>query len=659
MRRTGRAWFWRGFEGIGEPIPNRLSDLAGGGYSMGDMQPKSDAQLLREYAEQRAEGAFAELVARHTNLVYSAALRQVESVDLAAEVSQQVFIGLARSAHTLSVKLTEGASLAGWLCRSARNLSLNLRRDEFRRHSRERQAMAHLDSPDDPSPDWAVLRPALDAAMSELSDADYDAIVLRYFKNQDLRAVGQALGVTDDTAQKRVSRALEKLHDILSRRGVTTSTASLSLALSANAVQAAPIGLTATISTAATALAGTTVSTSIAITATKTIAMTTLQKTLVGITLVAAIGTGIYEAHQASQLRGQIQTLQEQQAPLAEQIAQLQRERDDAMSRLASRAIRPSPRLPAPRVSVVTTAAAVPPTNALARMLMGGDAPKLTAQQVESYLKDNQRNATSLLAAFRSTGDAALLQEAMEKFPGDSQVAFEAAFRKDASPDERRQWLDALKSSAPQNALADYLSAADHFKAGRSDQALQDLIAASGKSQFQDFTPERMQDDEEAYRAAGFPMAEAKTIPAAQLLLPQLAEMKVMSQSLTDLALSYRQAGDETSAQAVLQMAAGLGQRYSIGFPGVPEISQLVGIVIERSALGQMDANSSYGGGQTVKDRLGQLAQQEAEVKELFQQTEALWSRMSPEDFISYKDRWRNFGEVAAGRWLINKYGQK
>ena len=107
------------------------------------------------------------------------------------------------------------------------------------------------------------------------------------------------------------------------------------------------------------------------------------------------------------------------------------------------------------------------------------------------------------------------------------------------------------------------------------------------------------------------------------------------------------------------QMAAGLGQRYSIGSPGEPEISRLVGIVVERTALSQMDANSPYGGGQTVADRLGQLAQQEAELKQLAQQTEALQAKMSPEDWISYKDRWRNFGEVTAGRWLINKYRQK
>jgi len=123
------------------------------------MQPKSDAQLLRKYAQHGAEPAFAEIVARHTNLVYSAALRQVDAPDIAAEVAQSVFIGLARGARSLSRKLAENASLAGWLCRSARNISLNVRRDEFRRHSRERQAMENLDSIPDTTPDWERLRP--------------------------------------------------------------------------------------------------------------------------------------------------------------------------------------------------------------------------------------------------------------------------------------------------------------------------------------------------------------------------------------------------------------------------------------------------------------------------------------------------------------------
>ena len=199
------------------------------------MQPKSDAQLLREYAEHGAETAFAEIVARHTNLVYSAALRQVDSPDIAAEVAQRVFIELARGARLLTRRLAEDASLAGWLCRSARNISLNLRRDEFRRHSRERLAMEQLDPSSETTPDWERLRPVLDEAMSELDEPDYDALVMRFFKNQDLRSVGVALGVSDDTAQKRVSRALEKLRDHLSRRGITTSAAALAIVLSAHA----------------------------------------------------------------------------------------------------------------------------------------------------------------------------------------------------------------------------------------------------------------------------------------------------------------------------------------------------------------------------------------------------------------------------------------
>ena len=220
---------------------------------MGEMQPESDAQLLRAYAERGAEAAFTELVHRHTNLVYSAALRQVELPDAAAEIAQRVFIGLARGAQDLAHRLAADASLAGWLCRSARNLSLNHRRDEFRRQTRERQAMEQLISIPDAAPDWERLRRVLDDAMSELSEADYDALVLRFFQQQDFRTVGAALGVSDDTAQKRVTRALETLRDHLSRRGIRATAAALSLVITANAVQAAPAALAKTISAVAVA----------------------------------------------------------------------------------------------------------------------------------------------------------------------------------------------------------------------------------------------------------------------------------------------------------------------------------------------------------------------------------------------------------------------
>src|SRR5882724_11692325 len=250
------------------------------------MQSQSDAQLLREYTEHGSEAAFTEIVARHTSLVYSAAMRQVNSTDIAAEVAQSVFIGLARGARSLFPELTEGASLAGWLCRCARNIALNHRRDEYRRHSRERQAMEDLDPNSKTTPDWESLRPVLDDAMSDLDETDYDAVVMRFFKNQDLRSVGLALGVSDDTAQKRVARALDKLRGHLSRRGIMTSAAALSIVLTANAVQAAPVGLAVTISSAATLAGSALQTTSTAIAATKAIAMTTLQKTVVAAVLL-------------------------------------------------------------------------------------------------------------------------------------------------------------------------------------------------------------------------------------------------------------------------------------------------------------------------------------------------------------------------------------
>src|SRR5437899_3240428 len=232
------------------------------------MESKSDSQLLREYAERGAEPAFAELVRRHTNLVYSAALRQAESPGAAAEITQTVFADLARRAGAIASQISAEASLAGWLCRSARNQALNFRRNEFRRHARERLAMEQIVLASENSSDWERLRPVLDAAMAELSEADYDAVVMRFFQNHDLRTVGRALGVSDDTAQKRLSRALEKLREHLTRRGVTTSAAALSVAMSANAVQAAPVGMTLTICSAATATGAALVTTTATITKT-------------------------------------------------------------------------------------------------------------------------------------------------------------------------------------------------------------------------------------------------------------------------------------------------------------------------------------------------------------------------------------------------------
>jgi RNA polymerase sigma factor (sigma-70 family) len=297
------------------------------------MQAKSDVQLLREYACDGDEAAFREIVLRHTDLVYSSALRQTTSPDLAHDVAQSVFTDLARKAQPLANSLEQNVSLLGWLFRSTRFAARNQLRDARRRHARESQAMESLDPASETAPEWERLRSVLDGAMADLNEPDRDALLLRFFKNQDFRAIGESLGVSEDAAQKRVSRALDRLRAEFTRRGVTTTAVALSTALPANAVAMAPAGLAATLATAA--LTGTTIATTATVPVTQAIAMTALQKTLITAAFVAAVGTGIFQARQAATLRNQVKTLRREQAPLAGQIERLTRNYNDATNRLA------------------------------------------------------------------------------------------------------------------------------------------------------------------------------------------------------------------------------------------------------------------------------------------------------------------------------------
>jgi hypothetical protein len=143
------------------------------------------------------------------------------------------------------------------------------------------------------------------------------------------------------------------------------------------------------------------------------------------------------------------------------------------------------------------------------------------------------------------------------------------------------------------------------------------------------------------------------------LVLPHLIQLKQLSQEMASLANSYRQAGDDASAQAALHMGFSLGQRLD-GSPGQALISQLVGIAIQNIALKAMDPNRPFGdGGQTVQNQLDELTRQRAAIRELTSQFDSLQPRMSDQDWISYKDRWRAFGEMAALRWMIDKHGRQ
>ena len=295
-----------------------------------------DLTLLREYARHQSETAFATLVTRYVNLVYSVALRQVGDPHLAEEITQAVFVILARKTDSLDEKTI----LAGWLCRTARYAGANALTIQRRRQRREQEA--HMQNiltggsadPSQPLPEqtWNQIAPLLDGAMETLGRKDHDALVLRFFENKNFAEVGAALGTGADTARMRVNRALEKLRKFFTKRGVSSTTAILAGAISANSVQATPAGLAATISAAAFAGTAATTSTLIAA-ATKTIAMTSLQKIAVTAALTVTIGAGIYQAKQAHDARNAASKLQAEQKPLAMEIARLQAE-DNKLSEL-------------------------------------------------------------------------------------------------------------------------------------------------------------------------------------------------------------------------------------------------------------------------------------------------------------------------------------
>jgi RNA polymerase sigma factor (sigma-70 family) len=209
---------------------------------------ETDLELLARYTAQHAEDAFAEIVRRHLDLVYSAALRQVRSPQLAEELVQSTFIKLARHAH----RLNSGTILTAWLYQVTRREAIDVVRREARRQSRE-QAANQMNSINAAEADWADVQPMLDEAMEVLDQTDRAALLLRYFENKSLREVGQTLGTTDDAAQKRVSRAVGRLRKFLVKRGVTVGISGLILGISTKAVHAAPSGLAQTISAVAIA----------------------------------------------------------------------------------------------------------------------------------------------------------------------------------------------------------------------------------------------------------------------------------------------------------------------------------------------------------------------------------------------------------------------
>ncbi|MCX6953862.1 MAG: sigma-70 family RNA polymerase sigma factor [Verrucomicrobia bacterium] len=270
-----------------------------------------DAELLRCYAESRSEEAFAEIVRRYLNLVYFTALRRTSDGHLAEDITQVVFTTLARQAASLA----RHPVLTGWLYTTTRFTAAKAVRTAQRRKSSEQEAgtMNELFRDGGNPDDWEKLRPVIDDALDELDDRDREAVLMRCLEHRRFAEIGAALGLSEDTARKRVERALDKLRTLLERRGLSSTTAALAAALANQAGVAAPAGLAASVTGAALAGSAATAGAGLA----TFMSITKLQAGIVGVLALAGAAGYLLQAETNAGLRRDLAAAREQQQAMA------------------------------------------------------------------------------------------------------------------------------------------------------------------------------------------------------------------------------------------------------------------------------------------------------------------------------------------------------
>jgi RNA polymerase sigma factor (sigma-70 family) len=276
---------------------------------------RTDWELLRDYGETRSEQAFGELVRRHADLVHSAALRQTRNPNLAEDVTQAVFLTLARKARTLSSAVV----VPGWLVLAVRREAAGLLRKHARRADRERLATDMNSTPNALDAAWDRIAPLLDEGLAALRETDRNAVVLHYLQHRTFSEVGTALGVSEEAARKRVSRALDALRDFFGARKVAFPSATVGSVLLAFAVQPAPPALAAGV--ASTVAAANVTSAGVfseIVTRTLEVMAWTKTKTIVAAAVVAAAIPISLQWQENRELRRQVRTLE---STLAQQTA--------------------------------------------------------------------------------------------------------------------------------------------------------------------------------------------------------------------------------------------------------------------------------------------------------------------------------------------------
>ena len=290
-------------------------------------------------------------------------------------------------------------------------------------------------------------------------------------------------------------------------------------------------------------------------------------------------------------------------------------------------------------------------SNIFQRMMSGELDLQLTSEQWAEYLRQYGTNVETLLATQKKD----YIKLAAELFPNDPRVQY-AVLTRELFPEARREWLDRFKQSAPDNALAGYLSAREYLRAGDREQGLKDFAEAAGKPHFNDYTLEQVQNMEDAQLSAGRSVLEAKMAAGSELLLPQLAMFKGLAQDVQGMQKEYIAAGDSASAEALAQMGRSLAQQLIAGEGSRTLISQLVGLAIERITISPLplDSQPEFLNG-TVQQRIDELTAFRQNVKSLVPQIEEMMARGNETEIISYFDRMKLQGEYKAMLWLQNR----
>ena len=359
---------------------------------------------------------------------------------------------------------------------------------------------------------------------------------------------------------------------------------------------------------------------------------------LVAVAVAAVVGLSWFNHHRARTV-------------LASDTASRSAASDDPTAESIRPARRTSAGAPSGGVSTINL---TPWQLTLAR-LQSGETPALPREKGEDYVERCKRDAPSLLAAYRLTRDKSYLTEAAQSHPHDPRI--QIAMLGDASlpPDQRAQWLERLKQSAPDNALGNYLSAAELFKSKQPERALQELAAAAGKARFDDYATADIQATEEMLLFAGRSPVEAKGTAFAGTLLPHLQSLTAVSREMAALQKDQVARGDTASAEAVATLGLSIARQINTGPSRGILIEQLVAMAFEKRVLEPLDQNRSYEFlRQTPAERLAVLQTQRDEIRSLTQKLDAFdpASGLTEPELLVYFERMKSAGELEALRWL-------